>query len=312
MNDCPLVLTPGDPAGIGPDCCLLATQHPSARPQNWLIVADKRLLTKRAEQLRLPQALEALNIFHIPLQEPAIYVLETLRVASQLCLDYKARALVTGPVNKAMMAQSGLHFSGHTEFLQAHTQSPWVQMLFVHPLIRVALATTHLPLTQVSAHLSIEGIVQHVQGLTASLQRYVGLKKPCIGILGVNPHAGESGYLGREEIEILHPAIERSRQLGLHLEGPLPADTAFSPAVRSRFDALLAMYHDQGLAPLKALGFGEAVNVTLGLPYLRTSVDHGTAYPLAGTGQADPTSLLRAIELAEQWSTLKEAAFYQS
>ena len=315
-----LVITPGEPAGIGPDVVLMAAQ------QQWdaelVCIADSDVLTARAQALGLAiellpytsgQAAEVsppgtLKMIHVPVKAPvtpgaldtanAGYVLATLNLGAELCRAGEAQALVTAPVQKSVINDAGIPFSGHTEFFQALTDTPTVVMLLAARELRVALATTHLPLTQVPAAINQAGLESTLRVLAQGLQQQLGISNPRITVLGLNPHAGEGGHLGREEIEIIAPAIATWQAEGLALEGPLPADTAFNPDIRARTDAYLAMYHDQGLPVLKALGFGGAVNVTLGLPFLRVSVDHGTALDLAGTGKASAASLETAMRLA--------------
>jgi 4-hydroxythreonine-4-phosphate dehydrogenase len=227
----------------------------------------------------------------------ADYVLKTLCAATEACLARQFDAMVTGPINKASINEGGIPFSGHTEYIAGLTGGEPV-MLLTAPGLRVALATTHLPLTQVSQNITSEGLKKTLRILQHDLVKRFGIPHPRILVAGLNPHAGESGYLGREEIEVITPTLDALRQEGLNLVGPLPADTLFLPPMLAEADAVLAMYHDQGLPVLKHLGFGRAVNITLGLPIIRTSVDHGTALELAGTGKADPGSLMAAIDAA--------------
>jgi len=315
-----LVLTPGEPGGIGPDVVIMAAQ------QNWdaelLCVADETLLRDRARQLDLPLILHpyttgdapvlhqpgSLRLVHVKAPAPVVageldtanaqYVLATLTLAAELCRYDDAQALVTGPVQKSVINDAGVPFSGHTEFLAEHFDCKRVVMLLATDTLRVALATTHLPLADVSRAITPAGLEETLRILHHDSKARFGIPEPRITVLGLNPHAGEGGHLGREEIEIITPVVEKLRLEGLMLTGPLSADTAFNQPVRAHSDAYLAMYHDQGLPVLKATGFGEAVNVTLGLPIVRTSVDHGTALTLAGTGRADAGSIKAAIELA--------------
>lgn len=317
-----LVVTPGEPAGIGPDIVLMAACRGKLMDFPYYVVADSALLKNRAEQLSLPVVLHTMEpeqsitvlpqnhlwVYHAPLKQPVLtghphsinakYVLKTLEVATEACLKKQALGMVTGPVHKATICESGQVFSGHTEFLALKTKSPMTQMLFVHPAFKVALLTTHIPLKMVSTSLNQALIQQHIEMLSHGLNKYWNLTHPKIGVLGLNPHAGENGHLGSEEQQIIIPAIKACQQKGIAVLGPLSGDTAFCPKLRNSVDALLAMYHDQALAPIKALGFGEAVNMTLGLPFLRTSVDHGTAFSLAGQGTADPSSFETAFNLA--------------
>lgn len=315
-----IVLTPGEPAGIGPDLSVQLAQQ--ALPVELVAVADPELLAQRAAQLGLPLHLEpvdwtqapqpasagCLRFAPVPLQAPvqagvlnpanAAYVLETLRVAAQACLTGQAAALVTGPVHKGVINAAGVKFSGHTEFLAEFCHTDDVVMLLATPGLRVALATTHLPLAAVSAALTPELLMRVLRVLHRDLQRRFGLPQPRIAVCGLNPHAGEGGHLGREEIDVMLPVLTQLRQEGMHLLGPLPADTAFTPQQLAVCDVVLTMYHDQGLPVLKHLGFGQAINISLGLPLIRTSVDHGTALDLAGTGRADGGSLQAALRLA--------------
>ncbi|CAK0776757.1 4-hydroxythreonine-4-phosphate dehydrogenase [Gammaproteobacteria bacterium] len=315
-----LVLTPGEPAGVGPDLCLRMVQEPlSAEP---VVVADPGLLERRAALLGLPLRLYPFDAATPPsphrpgelaivpvslqtMEQPgrldltnAPYVLDTLRTAVAFCQAEKVDALVTGPVHKGVINEAGFPFTGHTEFLAALTGTTTVVMMLAIPGLRVALATTHLPLREVSAALTREGLTAVLTILHGELVRRFGLHAPRILVCGLNPHAGEGGHLGHEEIEVITPVLETLRMQGMDLVGPLPADTAFTPTRLADAAAVLAMYHDQGLPVLKHLGFGRAVNVTLGLPIVRTSVDHGTALELAGSGRADHSSLIAAFTLA--------------
>jgi len=314
----PLALTPGEPAGIGPDLCARLAQQVREIPL--VAVCDPRLLVTRAQQLGLsltPEAFDPqrpptlapgrLTVLHCGLASPchagavdarnAHYVLETLRRATKGCLSGEFSALVTGPVHKGIINEAGIPFSGHTEFLAELTGGMPVMMLSC-PGLRVALATTHLPLRDVSAAITRESLDAVIRTLHRDLVDRFGLAEPRILVCGLNPHAGEGGYLGSEEIETIIPLLDDLRSRGMKLRGPLPADTLFTPRYLETADAVLAMYHDQGLPVLKHLGFGKAVNITLGLPMIRTSVDHGTALDLAGKGQADIGSLLAAIHTA--------------
>ena len=227
------------------------------------------------------------------------YVLDTLRSATQGCLDGHFNAMVTGPVHKGVINDAGLSFTGHTEYLSGLCDDAHPVMMLATPELRVALVTTHLPLSEVSRAITKERLRQVASILHNDLQQRFGLKQPRIMVCGLNPHAGEQGHLGREEIEIIQPVLAELNSQGMHLIGPMPADTLFTPIHLQQADAVLAMYHDQGLPVLKHLGFGNAVNITLGLPIIRTSVDHGTALPLAGTDQADLGSLIYAVKVAE-------------
>ncbi len=299
-----IALTAGEPAGIGPDlCAMLAQRLPEA---DITVIADRNLIETRAAQLGLP--LNGLKITHIPLAAPAepgkldpangSYVLETLRFAAAGCTNGLFDAMVTAPVHKGVINDAGIPFTGHTEYLQELTHSEQVVMMLVGGGMRVALATTHLPLREIPDAITPELLESVIRILHHDLVHRFGIATPTIRVAGLNPHAGEGGHLGMEEIEVIEPVLEKLRQTGMHLIGPLPADTMFSQKNLASTDAFLAMYHDQGLAVLKHASFGEGVNVTLGMPIIRTSVDHGTALDLAGTGKADVGSLYAAIELA--------------
>ncbi len=306
-----IALTPGEPAGIGPELCArLARGHPRAE---LVLVADAGLIRQRAGLApapydpRRPAQAGALRLLQVGLAAPsrpghldpanAPYVLETLGRACDACLAGEFQALVTGPVHKGVINDAGRPFSGHTEFLAERAQA-WPVMMLTAPGLRVALATTHLPLRAVADAITRERLERVLRILHRDLRRRFALPAPRILVCGLNPHAGEGGHLGREEREIIGPLLEALRREGMALVGPLPADTLFVPRHLEHADAVLAMYHDQGLPVLKHLGFGRAVNVTLGLPMVRTSVDHGVALDLAGTGRADPGSLRAALDLA--------------
>ena len=314
-----LAVTPGEPAGVGPDLMVrLAQESQRAR---LVALADPDLLKARAAALGLPlrcidfdpRAGSApnppgtLEVRSIPLGAPvepgrldprnAPYVLEALGVACDGCLSGVFDALVTGPVHKGIVNDAGLPFTGHTEFLAGRCAAEPVMLLSI-PGLRVALATTHLPLREVSAAITAPRLQRVIETLHRDLRDRFGIVSPRISVCGLNPHAGEGGHLGREEIEVLEPVLGRLRARGWDLVGPVPADTAFVPERLRGVDAVLAMYHDQGLPVLKHLGFGQAVNVTLGLPIVRTSVDHGTALDLAGTDRAGLGSLRAAIAMA--------------
>ena len=315
-----LAITPGEPAGIGPDLIIKLAQYPNA--VELVVYADPELLLARARELNLPLRLRQLSpetppsrlaagqltIRPIELSMPAKpgvldsrnarYVLETLSTALADCQKNVCRALVTGPVHKGIINDAGIPFTGHTEFFAEKTHTPRVVMMLATEGLRVALATTHLPLSKVPGQITRAGLTETIGILHRDLQQKFGLQAPRILVCGLNPHAGESGHLGLEEIQVIEPVLARLRGQGMHLEGPLPADTLFTPKYLNRCDAVLAMYHDQGLPVLKYMGFGKAVNITLGLPIIRTSVDHGTALDLAGTGLASTGSLTAAISAA--------------
>jgi 4-hydroxythreonine-4-phosphate dehydrogenase len=314
-----LALTAGEPAGIGPDLCVMLAQTPAA--EKIVVVANADLLVERARQLRLPfharpfaDATETaavpgtIDVIDVPLATPAsagrldranaAYVLRTLEIAADGCMSGRFGAMVTAPVHKGVINDAGIAFTGHTEFLAARTRAPHVVMLLVGGGLRVALATTHVPVKDISGQITAIGLEATLRVLHHDLATRFGCAPPRIAVAGLNPHAGESGHLGREEIEIIIPVLERLRAHGLQVTGPFPADTLFNPERLRNFDCVLAMYHDQGLPVLKYASFGSGVNVTLGLPIIRTSVDHGTALDLAGSGTADAGSLRAAITLA--------------
>jgi 4-hydroxythreonine-4-phosphate dehydrogenase len=310
-----LALTPGEPAGIGPDLAL-ALAPPTDHDR--ILIADPQLLTERARMLGLRfesrpwpgRGAARPGSYVLPLAtaapvcagrlDPANsrYVIDCLRHAAQGCVRGEFQALVTGPVHKGVINDAGIAFSGHTEFLAAEAGVGQVVMMLAAPDLRVALATTHLPLAAVSAAITHEYLAGVLRILHHDLRAKFGIPAPRIRVCGLNPHAGEGGHLGREEIEVIAPVLERLRAEGMKLEGPVPADTAFLPAGLAATDAVLAMYHDQGLPVLKHHDFAHTINITLGLPFVRTSVDHGTALELAGSGRADPTSLEAAIAFA--------------
>ncbi len=297
----------GEPAGIGPDLCLsLASLELPARI---VLIGDRQLLTERAAQLGIDfQAEGPISIADCPVASPvqagtldpanADYVLATLDRAIQGCVDNEFQALVTAPVHKGVINDAGIAFSGHTEYLAQKTGAAQVVMMLAAPGLRVALATTHLPLSAVAEAITQQRLESVLCCLHRELIQHFGIRSPRIMVAGLNPHAGEGGHLGREEIDIIEPVIRRLQKQGLRLSGPLPADTLFTPPCLQQADAVLAMYHDQGLPVLKHIGFGKAVNITLGLPIIRTSVDHGTALDKAGTGTAEPGSLVAAIRCA--------------
>ncbi len=317
-----IAITAGEPAGIGPDIVLMAAQR--AWEAELVVIADPGLLLQRAQALQLPVELQTwtaatppqahrpgtLKCQPVSLAVPTIagtlnpanarYVIETLRQAVQGCLCDTFQAMVTGPVQKSVINDAGIPFIGHTEFLAAETGTEQVVMMLATQGLRVALATTHLALKDVPAAITPELLHQTLGILHRDLKSKFRIAAPRIAVLGLNPHAGEGGHMGREEIETLIPVLEQLRATGMDLLGPLPADTAFNPKVLDNCDAVFAMYHDQGLPVLKYSGFGRAINITLGLPIIRTSVDHGTALELAGTGKADWHSLEQALTIACQ------------
>ncbi|MFY8120150.1 MAG: 4-hydroxythreonine-4-phosphate dehydrogenase PdxA [Burkholderiaceae bacterium] len=305
-----IALTTGEPAGIGPEIALRAAAQ-ADRPVT--LVGDAALLETTALAIGLGWPLPAVQVEHVPLASPclsgrldprnAAYVIGTLDRAVDGALAGRYRAVVTAPVQKSAIndgAATAHPFIGHTEYLAQRAGVPHVVMLLVGGGLRVALATTHLPLAQVPAAITRESLAATLDVLHAGLRTRFALPAPRIGVAGLNPHAGESGQLGREEIDVIAPAVAAARSRGIDASGPLPADTLFVPATLARFDAVLAMYHDQGLPVLKHASFGHGVNVTLGLPFVRTSVDHGTALDLAGTGRADAGSMIAALRLAAE------------
>ncbi|MFK3724821.1 4-hydroxythreonine-4-phosphate dehydrogenase PdxA [Pseudomonas monteilii] len=323
MTPLRFAVTPGEPAGIGPDLCLLLAAQ--AHPHVLIAITSRVLLQERAAQLGVavdvravdPQAWPthpapagSLYVWDTPLANPVRagqldtangpFVLETLTRAAQGCLAGDFAGMITAPVHKGVINDSGIAFSGHTEFLADLTATEQVVMMLATRGLRVALVTTHLPLRDVADAITAERLERVTRILHADLRDKFGLPQPRILVCGLNPHAGEGGHLGREEIELIEPTLERLRGEGMDLRGPLPADTLFTPKYLEHCDAVLAMYHDQGLPVLKYKGFGAAVNVTLGLPIIRTSVDHGTALNLAGTGRIDTGSLQVALETAYQ------------
>jgi 4-hydroxythreonine-4-phosphate dehydrogenase len=314
----PLALTAGEPAGIGPDLIVQIAQQ--AWPVPLIAIADPDLLQQRAQQLNLPLQLltwadsdrspaNSGQIYLHPVTNPtsttpgqldpthASYILATLRQAATGCLTGEYAAMVTAPVHKGNINDAGIAFSGHTEYLAEITGGTPIMMLAC-PGLRVALVTTHLPLSQVPAAITTTRLERTIRILERELRTRFGIERPNILVAGLNPHAGEQGHLGREDLDIIAPTLDTLRQEGLRLSPPLPADTLFTPKSLAQADAVLAMYHDQGLPVLKHKGFGAAVNITLGLPIIRTSVDHGTALTLAGSGQADTSSLEAAIHQA--------------
>lgn len=317
-----LAITPGEPAGIGPDITVQVAQQP--QPVALVAIASATLLLDRAALLGLPLKLHpyqagqshpplpAGELYICPLElttqvtpgqlsvANANYVLATLTRAAQGCVDGEFAAMITAPVHKGIINDAACVFSGHTEFLADYTHTEQVVMMLATEGLRVALATTHLPLAQVPTAISEVLLKRVIRILHTDLVNKFGIQKPRILVCGLNPHAGEGGHMGREEIEVIEPSLEQLRSENINLIGPLPADTLFTPKYLQQADAVLAMYHDQGLPVLKHLGFGNAVNITLGLPIIRTSVDHGTALDLAATGKTDAGSLQTAIDCALQ------------
>ena len=313
-----IAVTSGEPAGIGPELCLRLAGYDG--PGHPVILADRDLLVARAEAIGLnvafrdfcpenPVDRNSLDILHVPLAAPSlpgklnaangVYVLALLDRALAGCLGGEFAAMATAPVHKGVINEAGVHFTGHTEYLAEKTGTPLVVMMLAGATergpLRVALVTTHLPLKDVPAAITADVLEKTLRILHADLKRKYGLATPRILVAGLNPHAGEGGYLGHEEIDVIIPVLDKLRAEGMQLSGPHPADTMFTPPVLAQGDAVLAMYHDQGLTALKYATFGHGINVTLGLPIIRTSVDHGTALALAGSGCADPGSLFEAV-----------------
>jgi len=325
-----IALTPGEPAGIGPDLVVALAQ--AAQQHEIVAIADPDMLQSRAAILKLPLKIRIIDINEPPratvagelavlpidLNENvtlgvlsvanAPYILKTLDAAIEGCISNTFSALITGPVHKSVINDAGTAFSGHTEYLADKTNTEKVVMMLATQGLRVALATTHLPLKDVAAAINEKELIQVIEILHRDLQIQFGIKQPRIYVCGLNPHAGEGGHLGREEIDIIEPALNKLRARGINLIGPLPADTLFTPKYLDHADAVLAMYHDQGLPVLKYKGFGQAVNLTLGLPIIRTSVDHGTALDLAGTGKADLGSLRTALHYAIEMVEARQRA----
>jgi len=291
--DRPLVVTAGEPAGIGPELCNALVGTPFQ--DQVVVIGDQRQLDVRLRVIDTPFPLDVEPGKPSPVNAETL--LNGLQRAAEGCLRGEFGAMVTAPLAKSVIADSGIPFTGHTEYLAKITDAGHPVMLLVADDLRVALASTHLPLREVADYLSPTILKRTLRVLHADLRSRFAIEDPVIVVCGLNPHAGEDGHLGREEIDFITPTIDELREEGLKLVGPLPADTAFTPAAGHK-DAVLAMYHDQGLPVLKYAGFGHSVNVTLGLPIIRTSVDHGTAFDIAGQGKADPGSLLAAVELA--------------
>lgn len=315
-----IVVTSGEPAGVGPDACVSLAQ--TDWEADLVVAADVELLSATANALGLALSLElydssrpakshragTLKVMHIPTQQPVIagqpdlrnaaYVIEMLNRACDGCTNGEFAAMVTAPVQKSTLMDAGYAFSGHTEYLAARTRAALPVMLLLSDRLRVALVTTHLALADVPRAITKERLRATLRIVSMDLEKYFALAPPRIAVLGLNPHAGEAGHLGHEELDIIRPVIEELKAEGLHLQGPVPADTAFTPRFLKTVDVIVAMYHDQGLPVIKHVGFGNAVNMTLGLPILRTSVDHGTALALARSGSADAGSLRAALALA--------------
>ncbi|GAC1304104.1 MAG: 4-hydroxythreonine-4-phosphate dehydrogenase PdxA [Steroidobacteraceae bacterium] len=315
-----IIVTSGEPAGIGPDICVMLARH--EWPAELIVAGDRTLLQETAAALGQPLRIidygssrpagpslpGVLTVLDVPTVRPvragkldpdhAAYVLRLLDRACDGCMNGEFAAMVTAPIQKSTIIQAGYPFTGHTEYLAGKSRAALPVMMLVSGGLRVALVTTHLALSAVPPAITADRLTATLRIVHGDMERHFGFDVPRIMVLGLNPHAGESGYLGREEIDVIEPVLASLRTEGLDLRGPVPADTAFAPHMLAQADAVVAMYHDQGLPVLKHVGFGNAVNITLGLPILRTSVDHGTALPLARTGRADPGSLRAAVTLA--------------
>jgi 4-hydroxythreonine-4-phosphate dehydrogenase len=320
-----IAITSGEPAGIGPELCLRLAERQF--PARVVVLADRQLMMERAAAVGFAGALRewdaalpfragSIDIIHSPMPVASLagrldpgnapYVLALLDRALAGCCSGEFAAMVTAPVHKGVINDAGVPFSGHTEYLAEKTATPRVVMMLAGGGLRVALVTTHLPLKDVPAAVTRDAVDQTLRILHADMARKFGITNPRILVAGLNPHAGEGGYLGREEIEIIAPVLDKLRTEGMALIGPLPADTMFTPPMLAQGDCVLAMYHDQGLTVLKYASFGNGINVTLGLPIIRTSVDHGTALELAGSGRADPGSLFVAVEQAIEMSRMAQ------
>ena len=319
-----IAITTGEPAGIGPD--IIASALLQEYPAAVTVFGDVDVIRHRSQQLGLDCQIQVVNpdyppiphkpgridVVNIPCGQPVVagegnpanstQVVRCIDQATDGCLSGVFSAIVTAPVHKALVNDAGIAFTGHTEWIAARCKAPLPVMMLADDRMRVCLATIHMPLSAVPAAITQESLTNILRIMDNDLRSLVGLDNPAIGICGLNPHAGENGYLGMEEIDVIAPAIDKLKQQGMNLAGPLPADTIFTAEYLNEFDAILAMYHDQGLPVIKHQGFGGVVNVTLGLPIIRTSVDHGTAFSLAASGQADASSMQSAIEMAISFS----------
>jgi 4-hydroxythreonine-4-phosphate dehydrogenase len=316
MHEARVIITSGEPAGIGPD--IIAKINPASFDARLVVIGDREMMQSRADALGSKfkfvdydagtTPVDSIEIIHQPLEQSCVpgqldsanakYVLTLLETACKACLDNRFDAMVTAPVQKEIINRAGISFSGHTEYLADICESPRPVMLLVAEKLKVALVTTHLPLRQVADAIDEQSIRQVIEILDLDLRNHFGIQDPHIKVAGLNPHAGENGYLGREEVETIIPVLDKLKSEGINLSGPYPADTLFTPHMLADADVVVAMYHDQGLPVLKHVGFHNAVNTTLGLPIIRTSVDHGTALDLAGTAAARPDSLFAAINSA--------------
>jgi 4-hydroxythreonine-4-phosphate dehydrogenase len=324
-----IVVTSGEPAGIGPDACVVLAQRDW--PADLVVAADAALLAATAAALELPLRIErydsshtvaahragVLKVLHLPTAQPVVagapdprnaaYVIGMLDRACNGCMNGEFAAMVTAPVQKSTLMDAGFAFTGHTEYLAGRSRAALPVMMLVSGQLRVAMVTTHLPLAEVPRAITAQRLRTTLRIVHTDLGRHFALGAPRIAVLGLNPHAGESGHMGREEIEVIDPVIRQLQAEGLNVFGPIPADTAFTPQFLAAADVVVAMYHDQGLPVVKHAGFGNTVNVTLGLPIVRTSVDHGTALALARTGKADPGSLRAALALAIELASASTA-----
>ncbi len=329
MSEPQIIISSGEPAGIGPDIVIQALQHPISG--RLAVTGDRRLMRQRSAQLGIdteislvddpssiiPHEPGHIQVIPIALSAPATagqlnpdnsqYVIDCINRATDLCQNGCFQGMVTAPAHKGVINDSGIRFSGHTEWIAQRTRRPQPVMMLASDSLRVCLATTHLPLSEVPRNITRHGLEAVIEVMHSGISTLYGIPDPVIGVCGLNPHAGEGGHLGTEEITIIEPALNHLRKKGLNLVGPLPADTAFTQNVLSAIDGVLAMYHDQGLPVIKHSGFGTVVNVTLGLPIIRTSVDHGAALDLAGSGAASETSLLSAINLALKFAGQAQA-----
>jgi 4-hydroxythreonine-4-phosphate dehydrogenase len=318
-----IAITPGEPAGIGPDLCALISQRPPEDTE-LVVVADKVVLEERARSLGItlslkpyiagknpvPSAIRELSFIQVSKKTDVIpgvldrlnssYVLDSLKTATDAVLNGEIDAMVTGPIHKGIINDAGFQFTGHTEYLANHCKRELTVMMLATEGLRVALTTTHLPLSEVPKAINKDLLISVIEILHVDLIQKFGIKNPKILVCGLNPHAGEKGYLGDEEIQVIEPVLTKLRKSGIDLIGPLPADTLFTPKYLDSADAVLSMYHDQGLPVLKFKGFGNASNITLGLPIIRTSVDHGTALDLAGSGEIETGSIYNAIATANE------------
>ena len=321
----PLLLTLGEPAGIGPDCILLAFQAHPEKFRQVIVAAPSHWLTDRAEQLGINAQVHPIKQLGDPIPDgklgvwnplaptitshpvttgttssvTAAAVIACIEIAAKACMRSDAAGLITAPIEKAVLRDAGFDFPGHTEFLASLANQKRVVMMLASDQLRVALLTTHLPLKNVADILRLEDVFTDIKITHHDLKFRFGIESPRLALCGLNPHAGEQGHFGSEEIDILSPATAQAKKAGINIDGPLPADTLFSPQMRSQYDAIICCYHDQALIPIKTVSFGESVNVTLGLPFIRTSVDHGTALDRAGTGKVSYSSIMAAITMAE-------------